>query len=463
MAFQLNGVNARQQYVDLLLHGRDPVHASGIAMNPENQDSKLFWLLRRTSLPSQTLHSATSFLLMAGMARLAPSHAFALAAAFFMLVTLCSSLNIYLLSSTWLRLMGDDAATRLERFSLWLSGISALFFGFFWWGYRSMAFGAAPFSEVLSVGLAAAAYLQYFARRRQLLLSGRFAMAVLADAIRALLIVGAAVAAFWCQGVFDFDRFLLIFVLAHVLGVLPVMSWRSNVVGLHLPLHSMLVNIFSPLNTLRKGDWLAVGSGAANVVFSQSASLLAPMLIGSIEYATLRAYELWLFPVFFMAQIFDPIYMRKLKTVSGGVSGQRSSILATLAWPALAIFSPLGLVCLLAWLWPPAATFIQFLISPEYRGSFWLMTWVLVLSGLIAINAPLRWYMTVAGVGKPLLIGTGLGIVFTLIVLFILTKQYPAAWTILCSKITYELVLFVAGSWGLSKLSQSAKKAANNA
>jgi hypothetical protein len=66
-------------------------------------------------------------------------------------------------------------------------------------------------------------------------------------------------------------------------------------------------------------------------------------------------------------------------------------------------------------------------------------------------------------VGKPLLIGTGLGIVFTLIVLFILTKQYPAAWTILCSKITYELVLFIAGSWGLSKLSQSAKKAANNA
>ena len=459
MAFQLNGVNARQQYVDLLLHGRDPVHASGIAMNLENQDSKLFWLLRRTSLPSQTLHSATSFLLMAGMARLAPSHAFALAAAFFMLVTLCSSLNIYLLSSAWLRLMGDDAATRLERFSLWLSGISALFFCFFWWGYRSTAFGAAPSFEVLSVGLAAAAYLQYFARRRQLLLSGRFAMAMLADAIRALLIVGAAVATFWSQGVFDFERFLLIFVLAHLLGVLPAMSWQSsNVAGIRLPLRAMLPHVFSPLHALRRGDWLAVGSGAANVVFSQSASLLAPMLIGSTEYATLRAYELMLFPVFFMAQIFDPIYMRKLKTVSGWVSGQRSSILATLAWPALAIFSPLGLVCLLAWLWPPAATFIQFLISPEYRGSFWLMTWVLGLSGLIAINAPLRWYMTVTGVGKPLLIGTVLGIVLTFSVLLTLTRQYPTAWTILCSKVTYELVLFVAGSWGLSKLSQYAIK-----
>ncbi len=432
-------------------------------MNTELQDSKLFWLLRRTSLPSQTLHSAISFLLMAGMARFAPSQAFALAAAFFMLTTLCSSLNIYLLSSTWLRLMGDDAATRLEQFSLWLSGISALFFGFFWWGYRSWAFGAAPFLEVLGVGLAAASYLQYFARRRQLLLSGRFVMATLADTIRALLIVGAGVATFWSQSVFDFERFLVIFVLAHVLGVLPVMSWQSDVTGLRLPLRAMLFHVISPLHALRKGDWLAVGSGAVNVVFSQSASLLAPMLIGSTEYATLRAYELLLFPVFFMAQILDPIYMRKLQTVSGGASGQSSSLLATLAWPALAIFSPLGLVCLLAWLWSPAATLIQLLISPEYRGSYWLMTWVLGLSGLIAINAPLRWYMTVTGVGRPLLIGTGLGIVLTLIVLFILTQRYPTAWTILCSKVTYELVLLIAGSWGLSKLSQSTKKGAGNA
>ncbi len=432
-------------------------------MNTALQDAKLFWLLQRTSLPSQTMHSSTSFFLMAGMARLAPSHAFALAAAFFMLATLCSSLNVYLLSSAWLRLMGDDAAARLEKFSLWLSGTSALFFGFFWWGYRSWAFGAAPLSEVVSVGLAAASYLQYFARRRQLLLNGRFAMATLADTIRAILIVGAGAATVWTQGVFDFDRFLVIFLSAHVIAVLPVMSWQRDVASLRLPLRAKLLHVLSPLSALRKGDWLAVGSGAANVVFSQSASLLAPILIGSTEYATLRAYELWLFPVFFMAQILDPIYMRKLKTVSGGASGKRSSSLATLAWPALVIFSPLGLVCLLAWLLPPAATLIQLTISPEYRGSFWLMTWVLGLSGLIAMNAPVRWHMTVTGVGKPLLIGTGLGIVFTLIVLFILTRQYPTAWTIFCSKVTYELVLLLAGSWGLLKLSQSTKGGSDNA
>jgi hypothetical protein len=138
-------------------------------------------------------------------------------------------------------------------------------------------------------------------------------------------------------------------------------------------------------------------------------------------------------------------------------------LLTTLAWPALAIFSPFGLVCLLAWLWPAAATLIQLSISPQYRESFWLMNLVLGLSGVIAINAPLRWYMTVIGMGKPLLVGTGIGITLTLIVLLILTNQYPTAWTILCTKVTYESVLLVAGVWGLSKQSQSVKNFERNA
>ena len=412
-------------------------------MNTKFLNSKLFWLLQRTSVPSQALHSATSFVLMAGMARLAPSHAFALAAAFFMLATLCCSLNIYLLNAVWLRLTGDDAGVRLEQFSLWLSGVSALFFSLFWCGYRSVSFGAASFTEILSAGLAAASYLLYFFRRRQLLLSEKFAMATLADILRALLVIGPGLATFWSQTVFDFERFLVIFVAAHVFGVLPVMSWRSNAVSLRLSLRMKLLNILSPLLTLRWGDWLTVGSGSANVVFSQMASLLAPMLIGSTEYATLRAYELWLFPVFFMAQILDPIYMRKLKTVSGEAAKQSSSLLSTLAWPAFAIFFPFGLVCLFAWVWQPAETLLQLSIAPEYRGSFWLLALVLILTGLISINAPLRWYMTVAGMGRPLLVGTVLGIVLTLIILLILTKQYPSAWTILCSKITYELILLI--------------------
>jgi hypothetical protein len=89
------------------------------------------------------------------------------------------------------------------------------------------------------------------------------------------------------------------------------------------------------------------------------------------------------------------------------------------------------------------------LIAPEYRGSFWLLTLVLGLSSLIAANVPLRWFTTVAGEGKHLLLGTSLGIVLSLVTLFTLTGLEGGAWTVLASKMVYEVTLAVAGGWGL--------------
>ncbi len=432
------------------------VHTSGFPKGVEQSGPKLFWLLRRTSLLTQTLHSGTSFLLMAGMARLAPSYAFALAAAFFLLVTLISSLNIYVLSAAWLRAEGPEAMRRLEGFTLFLTLTLGLIFALFWVGYRGWAFGPAALQEVLLVGVAAFSYLFFFARRRQLLLDGQFGVATLADGLRSVLVIVGAVATMWGGWQFDFSQFLWIFVLAHLLGVVPVLT-RGSInkapSSEGLGWWQRLQRSLSPLQAITHADWLSVGSGLANVMFSQSASLLAPMLIDPAQYATLRAYELFLFPVFFMAQVLDPIYMREFRLQTG--DAQNPTLPQRLGRPALLIFTPLTLICLGVWLSPWLATLFQTLIAVEYRSAFWLLGLVLALSGLISFNAPVRWYLTVAGEGKPLLFGTGVGIVLSLMTLLVLTHWQPLAWTVLAAKMMYEVSLALAGAVGVVRLKRA--------
>ena len=418
-------------------------------MSAEQGRVLLSQLWRRTSVVTQVLHSGASFLLMAGMARLAPTHAFALASAFFLLVTLGSSLNVYVLSAAWLRLEGPEAARRLAQFALLLSTASALMFALFWLGYRGWAFGAASLREWLLVGVAAFSYLNFFAQRRQLLLGGEFVRVTLADGIRALLILGAGAATLWSDGVLEFERFLLIFIGAHLLGMLPMMARRSPTAGTpKLSLRSRFAQTLSPASVVRRGDWLSVGSGIANVLFSQSASLLAPMLVSPTEYATLRAYELFLFPVFFMAQVLDPICLRRYRALPQQQPVR--ALLIGLTGPSLLIFAPLALICAAAWFSPAFAGLLQTLIAPEYREAFWLMGVVLMLSGLIAINAPLRWYSTAQADGRFLLMGTALGIVVSLTALFTLTHIYAGAWAVLASKIAYEAALLIVGGLGVT-------------
>jgi hypothetical protein len=396
---------------------------------------------QRTSLPTQLLHSATSFLMMAGMARFAPSQDFALAAAFFLLVTLASSLNIQVLSAAWLRLPAAavSAAHPLAAFTWLSSGVVGSVLGLAWAAYRHWAFGPGGLAEWLLTVAGGIAYLGYLAWRRQWLLEARFATATWGDGLRALVLLLGALAAHEASPGLDFREFLGLFFLSHALAMLPALRgvgaggaqagrwWQRGLL---------------PLHTLGRGDWLAVGSGLANVAFSQAASLLAPVLIGATQYATLRAYELFLFPTIFMAQVLDPIYMRRYRDASAQAAGAAP---ASMLWPALALFAPLALLCLAVATLPWACRGLELLIAPEYRAEIGLLGLVLALSAWVALNAPLRWRLTVAGHGAPLLRGTAVGIVASLATLLLLTASSPLAWTVLVARIVYEACLWVAG------------------
>lgn len=415
-------------------------------------------LWRRTSLPTQVLHSSTSFLMMAGMARFAPTEAFALAAAFFLLVTLTSSLNVYVLSAAWLR-HGDSADIRpLAAFTLLISAVLALLLTGAWAVYRHWAFGPAPRWEIAQAGLAAFSYLYCLAWRRQLLLDARFHLASFGDGLRAVLILGGGL--FMHSGKVDlsFDSFLLIFVFGHLVAVAPVLRELLGRGGGQPTAHRGWRFALQPLAAITRGDWLSVASGLANVVFSQAASLIAPMLIGAHQYATLRAYELFLFPVIFMAQVLDPIYMRRFRGIeeASSVAQPYSAArpLRDMMLPALLMFAPLAVGLAIAALVPPLRDLLMGLVAPEYRADAWLFFWVLALSACIALNAPMRWRLMVAGAGAPLLRGTAVGIVASLTLLWLFTLSTPLAWTVLAAKIAYELCLFgasVAGLWALGR------------
>lgn len=401
-------------------------------------------LLRRTSLPAQLLHSATSFLMMAGMARFAPSDAFALAAAFFLLVTLTSSLNVYVLSAAWLRGGQDEGLKPQAAFTLLISlGLSLLLAGV-WAGYRHWAFGPASTLETVVAGLAGFSYLFYLAWRRRLLLDARFGLASLGDGLRAVLIFGGAVALHRGGLGLGFDTFLYAFLCGHLAAVVPVTreilgDRRSGAGG-------WWSRALNPLAAITRSDWLGVLSGLANVVFSQAASLLAPMVIGAASYATLRAYELFLFPVMFMAQLLDPLYMRSYR---GAVESAAPIGAAEIMKPALLMFTPLALVLGVAVLFEPVRALLLGLVAPDYRAEAWLLAPVLALSGWIAVNAPIRWRLTVSGAGVPLLKGTAMGIVVSLLLLWVLAGHEPQAWTVLAAKIAYESCLMLAGLAGL--------------
>ncbi len=406
-------------------------------------------MLRGTSLPAQLLHSATSFLMMAGMARFAPTEAFALAAAFFLLVTLTSSLNIYVLSAAWLRNGEEEDLQPLATFTLMISATLALVLTGVWAVYRHRAFGPAPAWELPNVGLASFSYLYCLAWRRQLLLDARFHLATLGDGLRALLILGGGVALHIVGAGLEFQAFMGVFVLGHVAGVAPVLQ---EVLGHEVArpvTGTWLGRALQPLAAITRGDWLSVASGLVNVVFSQAASLLAPMLIGASQYATLRAYELFLFPVIFMAQLLDPLYMRRFR----GADAERTAVhLQGIGPPALLMFAPLALGLGLAWTAVPLRELLSGLIAPEYRAEAWLLGLVLALSAWISLNAPIRWRLTVAGAGSPLLKGTALGIVVSLLLLWALTQRHPEAWAVLAARMAYEACLFVAGLAGLHAL-----------
>jgi O-antigen/teichoic acid export membrane protein len=409
-------------------------------------------LLYETPLPTQVLHSGTSFLLMAGMARLAPPEAFGLAAAFFLLVTLSSSLSIYVLSAAWLRLVGDDAKRRLEGFTLSLTASMGLVFAPLWLAYRGWAFGVPEWREVGLAAIASFAYQYFFARRRQLLLDGYYQTALAADGLRSLSVMTGAAVMIWRGGQLDFSDYLVVFACAHLLGVLPVLSVREGRVAstrVPPPLADQLRRTLSPLRTITRGDWLTVGSGLANLLFSQAATLLAPILIGSTQYAVLRAYELFLFPVFFVVQVLDPLYMRKFREELTDTR-HKPEPLQQLAAPALLIFAPLTLIALGAWLSPWVTRLVQALIAPEYRDPFWMLALVVMLSALISLNSPARWYLTVLGRGESLLMGTAVGVVLSLLVLVGLSQWQAMAWTVLVAKMVYELCLVIAGYAGLA-------------
>jgi len=408
-------------------------------------------LLRSTSLPTQLLHSATSFLMMAGMARFAPTEAFALAAAFFLLVTLTSSLNVYVLSAAWLRNGKDEDLQPLAAFTLMTSGALAMALTAVWAIYRHWAFGPAPAWEMPSAGLASFSYLYCLAWRRQLLLDARFHLATLGDGLRAILILGGGAILYTTGAGLGFQHFVVVFVLGHVLGVAPVMHEVLAGAVTRPARGTWIGRALQPLAAITRGDWLSVASGLANVVFSQAASLLAPMLIGANQYATLRAYELFLFPVIFMAQLLDPLYMRRFR---GAAAARAPFHLYDVAPPALLMFAPLSLSLGLAWLVPPLRGLLLGLIAPEYRADAWLLVLVLALSACISLNAPIRWRLTVAGAGSPLLKGTAVGIVISLALLWALSREHPQAWAVLAAKMTYETCLFGAGLSGLATLAR---------
>jgi hypothetical protein len=412
-------------------------------------------LLRRTSLPTQLLHSGTSFLMMAGMARLAPTDAFALATAFFLLVTLTSSLNVYVLSAAWLRNGEDEDLQSLAVFTLLTTLGLSVTLTVVWAVYRHWAFGAAPEGEPVLVLLASFSYLFCLAWRRQLLLDARFSLATLGDGLRALVTFAGAWALSWFGLGYAFEWFLLAFIASHFAAVAPVMH---EVLGHAVPRRDpagWLQRGLRPLAAMTRGDWLGVCSGLANVVFSQAASLLAPMLIGAGQFATLRAYELFLFPVIFMAQLLDPLYMRRYRDASQGGAAMR---LSDVALPAALMFAPLCLLLLAGVLVPPLQALLLALIAPEYRSDFWLMSLVLALSGWISLNAPIRWRLTVAGAGSTLLKGTVVGIVCSLLVLWLLTRSQPLAWSVLAAKMAYEACLCFAGVVGMARLSGMARR-----
>lgn len=408
-------------------------------------------LLRSSSLPTQLLHSGTSFLMMAGMARFAPTESFALSAAFFLLVTLTSSLNVYVLSAAWLRNGEDEDLQPLAGFTLLISLLLSLALTGFWAVYRHWAFGPAPAWELPNVGLGAFSYLYCLAWRRQLMLDARFHLATAGDALRALMILGGGAALHLTGAGLAFPLFLLVFVLGHVGGVAPVLHEVLGHAVARPPQGRWLGRALQPLAAITRGDWLSVASGLANVVFSQAASLLAPMLIGAQQYATLRAYELFLFPVIFMAQVLDPLYMRRFRNADAGRATVRA---ADILPPALLMFAPLAGGLVLAWAVPPMRPLMAGLVAPDYRAAAWLVVPVLMLSGWISLNAPIRWRLMVAGAGSPLLKGTGVGILVSLGLLWTLTRQHPEAWTVLAAKMAYEACLFLAGLAGLHGLSR---------
>jgi hypothetical protein len=374
------------------------------------------------------------------MARFALSADFALAAAYFLLVTLASSLNIHVLNAAWLRAPRVQGRSHpLSAFTLLSAAGLALALTAVWLGYRHWAFGPGDATELAMSAAASLSYLYYLAQRRQWLLEGEFARAAWGDGLRAgALFAGAALAHAAGHGV-DFPNFLALFAVAHAVAALPALTQRGA-----RPQIRWWAGAVQPLAELRQGDWMGVGSGVANLVFSQAASLIAPLLIGAVAYANLRAYELFLFPTIFMAQVLDPIYMRRYREQHEGHIADRGGLTECLV-PAAWLFLPLALVCLLAATLPLARTGLETLIAPAYRPEFWLLALVLALSSSIALNAPLRWRLTVTGQGGALLKGTAFGIVASLAVLALLTRWNPEAWTVLVARMVYEAGLLGAG------------------
>jgi hypothetical protein len=397
-----------------------------------------FRKLLGSSAPIQLLHSGTSFLVIFACAKVANEVDFGHISAYFLLLTIGVSLSMQWVSLIWLREPESDSPG-LYWAGFWLSAMCAATFWAVWCLYAFLAFGLATLIGALLALTSALVFFVYFSVRRLLLLQSRLALAARLDGVRALVFAIGIGALLLTRIALSLEVFMGLVLAAHLLALAAAGLGHTLADGelrgqLRLTLSTSVRRIFG----LQAGDRLNLYSAAMNILFSQASSIAAPLFISAAAFASLRAYELLLFPTFFVLQTLDPIYLNRFRNLSSLRPVQTRRWLAELSTAAILVAAPFALLygLLLTPAWGPGL--LDLLVAVGYHGDRGLIHLLLLLTMLMASNGPARWAMSVLGMGRPLFIGSLVGFPFSLVVLALLSQSEPRAWIALCAKLIYE-------------------------
>jgi hypothetical protein len=397
-----------------------------------------FRKLLGSSAPIQLLHSGTSFLVIFACARVADEVDFGHISAYFLLLTIGVSLSMQWVSLIWLR-EPESSGSGLYWAGLWLSAMCAATFWAVWCVYAFLAFGLATLVSALLAFTSALTFFIYFSVRRLYLLQNRLALAARLDGVRALIFALGIGALLMTRIGLSLEVFMALVLAAHLLALAAAGSGQNLMAGdPHTRFRSKLGASLRRIFGLQDGDRLNLYSAAMNILFSQASSIAAPLFISAAAFASLRAYELLLFPTFFVLQTLDPIYLNRFRSLSSLRPVQTRRWLLELLTAALLVAAPFALLygLLLTPEWGPQL--LDLLVAAGYHADRSLIHLLLLLTMLMACNGPARWAMSVLGMGRPLFIGSLVGFPLSLVVLALLSEAEPRAWIALCAKLIYE-------------------------
>jgi hypothetical protein len=400
---------------------------------------------RWASAPTQLLHSATTFIVTLTCARLAEAQSFGLIAAAFLLLTLAISLSMQWISFVWLHDTEADPGA-IYRAALVLALCFAALYSIGWALYARWALDWHSTADALIAAGCAPFFLVYFTFRRLLLLQARVREATRLDLGRAaafMLGLGALVAG---HVVLDLRAYLLIVLAAHAVPLALIDVGLARAGRGHAPdaagcVRGAVRKVFG----LQHGDRLNLVSASMNIGFSLSSSMVAPVFISTVGFASLRAYELLIFPTMFAIQTADPIYMNRFRGLARQGVDARRWVREVVEVGALLVVPYLLLYGLLV---APVTgqRALALLVAPQYRADRALVHWLVLLSALTAANAPVRWMLSVLARGRPLLIGSALGFVLSLLSIAWLADGSAAPWVALVARSVYEACLLAAGA-----------------